>query len=228
MAKNKVHKGSGHRKRLRQKFLNGGFEGFLDYEIVELLLTLGTPRKDCKESAKKAIKRFGTLEGVLSASSEELQKIKDIGPHNIFGINLLPALMERYLKEKLPKKIQLNTPKEIVEYLQHKIGNQKKESFLILSLDSRNKLIRMDTISVGSLNANIVHPREVFKDAIRASAASIILVHNHPSGNVEPSYEDINVTKDIVKTGKVVGIIVKDHIIISRCEFFSFRKENKM
>src|SRR3989338_10035569 len=99
------HKGAGHRGRLRKRFLQSGLYGFLDYEIVELLLTLGTPRKDCKQMAKEAIKEFGGLRGVLDASYEELQKIKGLGPHNIFGLKFFQALSKRYSKEKLPRKI---------------------------------------------------------------------------------------------------------------------------
>ncbi|MBL7159289.1 DNA repair protein RadC [Candidatus Microgenomates bacterium] len=225
LVKVKKPKGAGHRKRLRRRFLEAGLDGFLDYEVIELLLTLGTPQKDCKKMAKKAIKKFKGLHGVLEASSQELQQIKDIGPHNIFGLKLFQALSERYLKEKIPKKIKLISPKKVVDYLKQKIGRHKKEYFLILSLDYRNNLIKEDIVSVGSLNANIVHPREVFRDAIRASAASIILIHNHPSGDSTPSEDDLKITQRLVKSGKLLGIKVVDHIIIAQNGFLSFKEK---
>ncbi|MDD5617471.1 MAG: DNA repair protein RadC [Candidatus Omnitrophica bacterium] len=221
------HKGIGHRKRLRDRFLQSGLDGFLDYEIVELLLTLGTPQKDCKQMAKKAIKRFKGLRGVLDSSFEELQQIKGIGPSNAFGIKLYQAVSERYAKEKIPKKIGLTSPKLVTDYLQKKLEREKKEHFLILSLDSGNGLIKISNISVGTLNANFVHPREIFKEAVQASAASIILVHNHPSGDPKPSQDDLEITKRIIEAGKIMGIGVLDHIIITKNKAFSF-KERKL
>ncbi len=220
-------KNAGHRKRLRDRFLQSGLNGFLDYEIVELLLTLGTPRKDCKQMAKEAIKKFGGLAGVLDASLEELQQIKGIGPFNAFGVKLFQAVSERYAKEKILKKVLLNSPQAVVKYLREKFGREKKEHFVILSLDSRNNLIRENTISVGTLNANLVHPREVFKEAIDARAASIIVAHNHPSGDPEPSEDDLTITKRLIEAGKIMGIDVLDHIIITKTKVFSF-KENKL
>ena len=218
------HKGAGHRKRLRERFLQGGLDGFLDYEIVELLLTLGTPRKDCKQIAKEAIKTFGGLAEVLDAPLEELQKIKGIGPHNVFGLKLFQAISERYAKEKIPKKTLLTSPKAVADYLKQKLGRENKEHFLILLLDSRNNLIKDNIISIGTLNASLVHPREVFKEAIDNRAASIIISHNHPSGDPEPSGDDLEMTKRLVEAGKILGIEVIDHIIVSKNKFFSFKE----
>ena len=112
------HVGAGHRKRLRERFLQGGLDGFLDYEIVELLLTLGTPRKDCKSVAKETTKKFGGLRGVLEATPEELRQIKGLGLHNIFGLKLFQDLSTRYAKEKLPKKIIFDSPQVVATFLQ--------------------------------------------------------------------------------------------------------------
>ncbi len=218
---------SGHRKRLRVRFLQGGLEGFLDYEIVELLLTLGTPRKDCKQIAKEAIKKFGGLQGALDASLEELQQIKGIGADNAFGIKLFQAIAERYAKEKIPKKIPLNSPQAVADYLRKKIGREKKEHFYILALDSRNNLAKMNNVSIGTLDASLVHPREVFKEAIQASAAQVIIAHNHPSGDPEPSEGDLVITKRLVEAGKILEIAVVDHIIVTDTNFLSF-KERKL
>src|SRR3989338_3934604 len=120
------HKGAGHRKRLREKFLQSGLDGFLDYEIVELLLTLGTPRKDCKQMAKAAIREFRGLRGVLDASVDELKKIKGIGPSNAFGLKLFQAMSARLAKEQLAKTVLLNTSKAAADYLQKSISREQK------------------------------------------------------------------------------------------------------
>ncbi len=222
------HKAEGHRKRLRERFLQGGFDGFLDYEIVELLLTLGTPRKDCKQMAKEAIKKFGGLRAVLDAQSEELQQIKGIGPFNVFGIKLFQAVSERYAKEQIPKKITLNTSEAVASFLQKSIGREKKEHFVMLSLDAHNNLIKISNISTGSLTASIVHPREVFKEAIKASSAQIIVAHNHPSGDTEPSPEDVALTRRLEEAAKIFGIGLLDHLIITKDKFSSLKEQNLM
>lgn len=219
----KKHKDAGHRMRLRQRFLQSGFDGFLDYEIVELLLTLGTPMKDCKQMAKDAIREFGGLRGVLNTSLEELQKIKGIGSSNAFGIKLFQAVSERLAKEQISKKTILNSADAVANYLQQSIGREKKEYFVMLCLDSRNNLIKTSHISIGSLNASVVHPREVFKEAIQSSAAQIIVGHNHPSENPDPSPEDVALTRRLEETAKIIGIELLDHIIVTRDKFTSLK-----
>ncbi|MDP2637654.1 MAG: DNA repair protein RadC [Candidatus Levybacteria bacterium] len=220
----KNHSGAGHRGRLRLRFLQGGLNAFLDYEIVELLLTLGTPRKDCKQMAKEAIKMFRGLRGVLDASLGELQRIKGIGPSNSIGIKLFQAVSERYAKEQIPNKIIFDSSKAVAEFLQKSIGRKKKEHFVMLSLDSRNNLIKDTSISVGSLNASIVHPREVFKEAIQSSAAQIIIAHNHPSENPDASPEDVALTRRLGEAAKILGIELLDHIIVTKNKFSSLKE----
>lgn len=219
-------KTEGHRKRLREKFLQGDLDGFLDYEIVELLLTLGTPRKDCKAIAKETIKEFKGLRGVLDASFEELQNIKGIGPSNAFGVKLFQAISERYAKERIPRKIPLTSPHAVINYLQKKIGREKKEHFLLIALDTRNNLVKTSDISIGILNSSLIHPREVFKEAIQANAAKVIVAHNHPGGDPDPSKEDLAVTKRLVEAGRIIDIEVIDHIIVTNTGFVSFKEKN--
>lgn len=221
---NKLHPSAGHRKRLREKFSESGFSGFLDYEIVELLLTLGTPRKDCKQIAKNAIEEFKSLKGVLDADKTELTTIKGIGSSNVIGLTLFKAISERYSKGKISPKILLNSSKLVAEYLQAKIGSKKEEHFMILYFDTRNKLIN-EEVSIGTLNASLVHPREVFKKAIKDNVAQIIVAHNHPSGDSKPSEDDISTTKRLADAGKLVGISIIDHLVITSSEYFSFKEE---
>lgn len=215
----------GHRKRLRERFVKSGLDGFLDYEIVELLLTLGTPRRDCKLIAKEAVKQFGGLRNTLEATFTDLQKVNGIGPSNAFGLKLFQAVSERLAKENMLEKIELNSTKEVAIYLQKLIGREQKENFVVLYLDSKNKLIEDRKISIGTLNSSLVHPREVFEPAVSLHAASIIVAHNHPSGSVEPSSEDRIITKKLIDTGRLLEVDLRDHIIVSNTDYFSFQQQ---
>lgn len=221
------HKGEGHRKRLRDKFLKVGLSAFLDYEIVELLLTLGTPRRDCKQQAKAALKKFKGLRGVLDASLEELQQIKGIGPLNAFGIKIFQEISQRYLKEKIVgKTIELKSSKAVFDYLYQSMPKEKKEVFKVLFLDGKNKLIEVEDLFEGSLTSSAVYPREIMKIAIiKYTAAALIFVHNHPSGDPHPSESDKEITKELVSAGEVMEIKVLDHIIIGGNKYFSFADE---
>lgn len=221
----KDNNNEGHRKRLREKFLSGGFNGFHDYEIIELLLTLGTPRKDCKPIAKELIKNFGSLKKVLDADLEDLQVVKGVGPSNAFGLKLFQAVSERLAKENIPEIIDFSSTKIIAEFLQKLLGREKREHFIAFYLDSKNHLIEYRTISIGILNASLVHPREVFEPAVSLHSSSVIVAHNHPSGSVEPSSEDRDITKKLVESGRLLGIDVRDHIIVSNSGFFSFQQQ---
>lgn len=215
----------GHRERLRKRFLTGGINSFLDYEVVELLLTLGTPRKDCKNQAKELIKKFKTLNAVLEAKPEELQKIQGIGPNNIFGIKFFQALLQRYYQEKIFEKPILNSISLVIKFLQQKFAGEKREIFLVLLLNSRHQLIKAIEISIGNINTAIVHPREVFKEAILTSASYLILAHNHPSGDSSPSKEDLQITKRLREAGKILGLEILDHLIIANRNYFSFKEK---
>ncbi len=220
----KTHSAEGHRERLRQRFLQGGLDAFLDYEIVELLLTLGTPRKDCKEQAKELIEKFGSLKQVLDAPIEELAQVKGIGSANIFGLKLFQEIAERYSKERARERSVLDSPESVSDYLRNKISREKKEHFIVLSLDTKGNLIKPSDISVGTLSESLIHPREVFKEAVQSCAAGVIVAHNHPSGDPRPSGEDIAVTKQLKKSGKMLGIELLDHVIVSPGNFYSFKE----
>ena len=152
----KVYKGDGHRKRLREKFFASGLSGFHDYEVIELLLSLSTPRKDCKDTAKLALKKFKTLQGVIDASSEELCEIKGIGGVNFFGIKLIKAVAERYLEKKLIEKYTINNSKTLFDYLYHTLGGKKKEFFQVIFLDVKNRVIETENLFSGTLTSSAV------------------------------------------------------------------------
>ncbi|MBN1176732.1 MAG: DNA repair protein RadC [Dehalococcoidales bacterium] len=223
MSTEDTHKG--HRKRLREKFLKSGLAGFHDYEIVELLLSLGTPRKDCKVPAKEAIRRFETLRGVLEAPLEELLKIEDIGAHSAFGIKLVQEVAREFLKAKILEKPFYKSSQEVFDYLYHSMRGLKKEVFKVVYLNSQNQIIDTVDLSAGTVNSSYVSPREVVEGAIKSNATALIFVHNHPSGNPEPSTSDKGLTRELVYAGRIMQLKVLDHIIIGDNRYYSFAGE---
>jgi DNA repair protein RadC len=215
-------KSRGHRLRLREKFLRGGLDSFLDYEIIELLLSLGTPRRDCKEQAREALRAFKTLAGVLEASSHDLQKIRGIGPHNVFGLRFVQEVSRRFLRERMLRKTYCRSSREVFDYLFHSLRDLKKENFKVLFLDAKNQILEEKTLFEGTVDSSAVYPREIIKDALRYDASSLIFVHNHPSGDPEPSPCDKDITRDLVFAARVMQLKVLDHIIIGSNCYFSF------
>jgi DNA repair protein RadC len=215
----------GHRRRLREKFLKGGLQGFLDYEIVELLLTLGTPRKDCKEQARKALQKFRSLRGIVEAPADELQKIRGIGPHNIFGLRLIQEVSRHYLKERMMSRPYCHSSKEVFDYLYHALRDLKKEKFKVLFMDTKNQILEEKTIFEGTVDSSAVYPREIMKEALKCDASSLIFIHNHPSGDPEPSASDREITKELVFAAGIMHLKVLDHLIIGNNRYFSFADE---
>ncbi len=207
---------------MREKFLASGLSGFHDYEIIELLLTLGTPRKDCKEPAKAALAKFKTLQGVLDASTMDLCTVKGIGPVNLFGLRLVKAVAERYLEKKIIRHEPLNNPKALFDYLQVNMAGKDRECFKALFLDAKNRVTAVEDLFVGTLTASSVYPREVVRAALERKAAAIIFVHNHPSGDPTPSPADFSITRQLIFACQAMGIGVHEHMIIGDNQYFSF------
>jgi DNA repair protein RadC len=217
-----VESHEGHRQRLREKFMKSGLAGFHDYEIVELLLTLGQPRKDCKQAAKEAIKNFKDLRGVLEAPAEDLEKINGIGSVNSFGIKFVREISSEYLKQKALDKHSLNSEKAVLDYLYYSMSGLKKEIFKVLYLNSQNELVESEDLFRGTVNASAVFAREAIESAIKYHATALIFVHNHPSGNTTPSQDDKTITRELVLASSVMNIKVLDHLIIGGGCHFSF------
>jgi DNA repair protein RadC len=215
-------KGQGHRKRLRERFMLSGLSGFQDYEVIELLLTLGTPRKDCKDAAKAALKRFKTLQGVFEATAAELLEIEGIGPANQLGLRLIKESTERYLEKRMVDMDVIKHSKDLLDYLNITIRDKRKECFIAVFLNSKNKVITSETLFTGTLTASSVYPREVVQSALNHQAAALIFAHNHPSGDPEPSPEDIAVTRQLVQACRLMGITVHEHIIVGSGSHYSF------
>jgi len=213
---------AGHRERLRQKFLSHGLDKLTDEECIELLLTLGTPRSDCKQTAREALRRFAGLAGVLEASIEQLQQVPGIGPKNALGLKLVHDVARRFLQARLKGCEFISSSKQVYEYLLHSLRDLKKEVFKVIFLNGRNEVIQVETLFEGSLTSSAVYPREVIKSALDHHAAALVFVHNHPSGDPAPSAQDFTITRDLFLAGRIMSIQVLDHLIIGRNRYYSF------
>lgn len=222
MKQDQSHRGEGHRGRLREKFLNSGLSGFHDYEVVELLLTLATPQKDCKEAAKSALQRFKTLSGVLDAPVNELCEIKGLGPKNILGVKLVPSVAERYLEDKMVRSDPVSNAKVLFDYLYQSMAGKSRECFKVLFLDAKNRVLATEVLFEGTLTAGAVYPREVVKKALDYRAAAVIFAHNHPSGDPEPSSADVAITRRLIFACMSTGITVHEHLVIGERRYYSF------
>lgn len=212
----------GHRERLRQKFLRGGLSGFLDHEIVELLLTLGTPRRDCREAARRAMREFKSFRRVLEAPAQDLERIPGIGRRNVLGIKLIHEVSRRFLKDQMMSRPVCHSSREVYDYLCHALRDLRTERFKVLFLDAKNQVLEEKTLFEGTVDSSAVYPREVIKDALRYEASALIFAHNHPSGDPEPSLCDREITRDLIFAAHLVQIKVLDHIIVGNNRYFSF------
>lgn len=208
--------------RPREKLEHYGPERLSDSELLAILLRTGSEGINVIELANKILRKFGGA-GLISASIQELKNTFGLGSAKASEIIAAFELSRRFLQNK--QSVLLLSPKDVWDQLRD-IRDNKKEHFVIFFLDVRNQEIKREIVSVGSLNANLVHPREVFESAVRHLAAQIIMAHNHPSGDLEPSKNDIEITKRLINAGKIIGIEVMDHIIVSRDKFYSFKEHN--
>jgi len=218
----KASSSAGHRQRLRDRFFQNGLESFQDYEVLELLLTLTTPRKDMKPQAKELIRRFGSLAAVLEAPVSVLLQVKGIGAINIFALKLSHAIGRRYLFEQAQGKDYLRSSRTVKDYLTHNLRERNREIFMVIFLNGQNQVIKMEELFTGSLTTSAIYPREVVQKVLDYDAASVILVHNHPSGSLTPSNSDRAVTKKLQTALAAIDVEILDHLIVGGNEFFSF------
>ena len=217
----KISSPQGHYARLRQRFLSGGIDGFLDYEVVELLLKLADNRRDQKITAKLLLKTFKSLRGVLEASPEQLKKIKGIGDSNIFGLKLVQSVSRRYLKEQIIGEDYIQFSENVLDYLRHNLRDRGREVFLVVLLNGRNQVLDIVELFEETLTTSTVYPREVIKLILEKDAAAVIFVHNHPSGNPNPSKDDQNLTQKLKAACATIDVQLHDHLIIAGNEYTS-------
>jgi len=210
--------------RPRERFLENGPEALSDAELMAIILRTGTKEENVVEMSNRLISEY-KLENLFDCSLKELQEIKGIGPSKAIEILTISELGKRYSKRKNPIK-KITSAKDVFTFFHERLKNKKQEHFYTLLLNTQNIIVKEELVSIGVLDSALLHPREVFKPAIKNSAKKIIIVHNHPSGNPSPSPEDLDITKKLIEIGEMLDIKVLDHVIIGRGKWWSWVEDN--
>jgi DNA repair protein RadC len=222
-------------ERPRERLIQYGAEKLSSAELISIILNTGIKGESVIVLSQKLIMKFGSLKGIMDASLEDLTQIKGLGDAKATKLKASFAIAKKvmeeirvYESEKISERKKYNavtSPSVLFDIIKNKIQNFSKEHFFVISLDTRNNFIGIDEISIGTLTASLVHPRETFESAIRRHAAHIIIAHNHPSGETEPSEDDLKITRRLVEAGKIMGIEVLDHLIITNTGYLSFKEK---
>lgn len=216
-------------ERPRERLEKVGVENLTNEELIAIILKSGNRKKSVKELGMEIIKEADGIDNLKSISKEKLQSIDGIGPIQAYTILSVIELGKRiFLDQSAKSKIVLNSSSLIYDYMKYKLLDQKQEYFYCLYLNNKKELIERKLLFMGTVNRSIVHPREVFKHAYLCSASGIICIHNHPSGDVKPSREDIRLTKSLVELGQMNGIPIVDHIIMGNDTYYSFYEEGEI
>ncbi|WP_339059924.1 DNA repair protein RadC [Tepidibacillus marianensis] len=212
-------------ERPRERFMKVGADQISSTDLLAIILRTGSANESVIQLSAKILSRFETLQNLYDVSIEELIQIKGIGEAKAIEIKAAIEFGKRIVKATPVEKDTIRSPKDAFSFLGEDMKYLRQEHFIALLLDTKNHILSKETISIGSLNSSIVHPREVFKPAIKKSASSIIVAHNHPSGDPTPSREDIDITKRLVKAGELLGIEVLDHVIIGDERYISLKEK---
>lgn len=215
----------GHRERLRKRFLSAGQASIADYEMLELILFRAIPQRDVKPLAKELIEHFGDFNGVISAPPARLKEIPGVGPAVTCELKIVEAAAHRLARARIMNRHALSSWSALMEYCKTAMAHREIEQFRVLFLDNKNILIADEEQGKGTVNHVPVYPREVVKRALELNASALILVHNHPSGDPTPSRADIDMTGQIERAAKAVGITLHDHVIIGKEQDTSFRSQ---
>ncbi|WP_226792890.1 RadC family protein [Altererythrobacter sp. CC-YST694] len=207
---------AGHRARLRQRLLEGGDDALADHEVIEYLLMTARPRIDTKPIAKSLIRRFGSLAAVLNADARVLADHPQMGETSAAALKVVALAARRLAKQQVREQPVLGSWQALIDYLRIDMAHLTVERVRVLYLNTQNMLILDEHVGDGSIDEAAIHPREVIRRALDLGATALILVHNHPSGSPEPSRADIQITNRIAEAGRLLGIVVHDHVIIGR------------
>jgi DNA repair protein RadC len=213
----------GHRKRLKLRFMDGGADALPDYELLEMVLFTAIPQGDVKPLAKDLIMRFGGFANVISAAPERLVEVKGVGPAVVTNLKIVQAAAIRLAKREAMTQPVLSSFSAVLNYCMSAMAREEREQFRVLFLDRKNMLIADEVQNKGTVDHTPAYPREVVRRALELSAVSIVLVHNHPSGDPTPSRNDVELTKEIVAAAKTLGIAVHDHLIVAKQHHASLR-----
>ncbi len=216
---------TGHRDRLRERFLIGGTDALADYELLELILFMAIPRKDTKPLAKALLAQFGSLPALLNAPISQLTQINGVSNNTAIAIKAIHATATRMLKQEIMQMPVLNSWSRLMDYCMATMAHEKREHFRILFLNKKNELIADEIQGSGTVDHTPAYPREIMKRALELASTALILVHNHPSGDPTPSEADIDMTNQIIRAASPLNIVVHDHIIVSKNGYTSFKNE---
>lgn len=212
-------------ERPRERMIRHGADRLANKELLAILLRTGNQQESALALAEKLLSRFDSLPGLATASYEELLAVHGVGPAKATDILAAFELAKRLGESRMEFQGIINSPQDAAQLVLRELSLADKEHFMIIMLNTKHRVIAKKTISIGHLHASLVHPREMFKEAIRRSSAAVILVHNHPSGDLTPSKDDLTTTERLKDAGKVLGIDVLDHIIIGDNRYLSFREQ---
>mgnify|MGYP000353809071 CR=1 FL=1 len=218
----------GHRERLRDRFQKAGAAGLKDYELLELLLTYAIPRKDVKPYAKALIRRFKSLGGVLDANQKEIEEVEKIGPISSTLIRLVKEICGEYLAEKMKGKEAVSSPRAVLDFARMKLSGLPHEAFMAIFLNAKNRVLDYEILQEGTVDRTVIYPRRVVERALAHKAAGIIFVHNHPSGDAQPSPEDKNLTRTLMEAARTIDLRVLDHLIVGKEGYCSFVESRLM
>jgi len=218
---------SGHRDRLRERFLKGGVDALQDYEILEMILFMALPRRDVKPLAKELIQNFGSFNSVFHASVRDLMAF-GLSETTSISIKAIEAASFHLMKQDVMGQPILSSWPKLLDYVQATMAHEQTEHFRLLFLNKKNELMADETQQIGTVDHTAAYPREIIKRALELSSTAIILVHNHPSGDSTPSQDDIDMTALIIAAAKPLGIVIHDHLVVSKKGVTSMKNKGLM
>jgi len=218
----------GHRKRIKEKFIQNGLTTFQDYEVLELILSYCIARKDVKPIAKDLLAHFGSFQAVLDAPLEVLQQVSSVGEHSALLLKLIRSSCTYYLSAVITHREVISSPQALINYLRASMAPLRDEQFRVVYLNTKNELLTDEIIQEGTIDQTAVYPRKIIERALSAGAVAIILAHNHPSGDPAPSSHDKQLTNALISATKPLSIRVHDHIIVGNKGYYSFAENHNL